>query len=139
MSFFLTGVLDGVPAAVAAMAQVERQTQAAVALGMGRGIKRAEGIVKGKARGRPGPRAITGDFNRSIVGDYEAGDGVVFGQVGSNAAQAARLELGFNGVDVLGRRYNQPPYPYLGPSIPEVEAAVTDEIVAAIRAIGWAA
>jgi len=139
VSFVLTGTVSGIPQAVAVFAQVKRQTDTAIVQGMGRGIKRGEGIVKGKASGRPGPRVITGDFRRSIVGDFEAsGDGAL-GQIGSNAAQAARLELGFVGTDVLGRRYNQPPYPYLGPSVPEVEAAVIEEITIAIQGIGWAA
>lgn len=135
----MTGTVSGLPAAVSALAQIERKTEHAVLIGMGKGIKRGEGIVKGKASGRPGPRNVTGDFRRTIVGDWEASGKSVFGQIGSNAAQAARLELGFIGVDVLGRRYNQPPYPYLGPSVPEITQAVTWEIQVALEEVRWAA
>ena len=75
---------------------------------------------------------ITGDFNRSIVGDSERAGGIVFGQIGTNAAQAARLEYGFSGADRLGRVYDQPPYPYLQPSVPEVSALVVAEVQSAI-------
>lgn len=34
---------------------------------------------------------------------------------GDKAAYARRVERGFTGVDSIGRRYNQPPYPYLAP------------------------
>lgn len=129
----LTGTVSGVPEAVRAIAQVEHKTQAAVAIGIGRGVKLGEAIVKGNARGRPGPRAVSGDFNRSIVGDFEIGAGVVFGQIGTNAAQGRRLEYGFVGADVLGRVYNQPPYPYLQPSVPAVKAAVEQQVGDAIR------
>lgn len=129
----LTGTVSGVPQAVAAIARVETKTQAAVARGVGLGVKQGEAIVKGHARGRPGPRAVTGDFNRSIVGDFEIGAGVVFGQIGTNAAQGRRLEYGFVGADVLGRVYNQPPYAYLQPSVPAVKAAVEQHVAEAIR------
>lgn len=129
----LTGTISGVPAAVAAIAQVETKTQAAVARGMALGVKQGEGIVKGNARGRPGPRAVTGDFNRSIVGDFEVGAGVVFGQIGTNSAQGRRLEYGFIGADVLGRVYNQPPYAYMQPSIPGVTNAVQSRISEQIK------
>lgn len=129
----LTGTISGVPGAVRAIANVERQTQGAVAKGMALGVKQGEGIVKGHARGRPGPRAVTGDFNRSIVGDFEVGAGVVFGQIGTNSAQGRRLEYGFVGADVLGRVYNQPPYSYLQPSVPAVTKAVETHIAAQIK------
>lgn len=72
--------------------------------------------VKAHAAGRPGPRMVTGDYNRSIslvvVTDgerYEA-------HAGTNRPQARRLEFGFRGVDSRGRRYDQPPYPHFGPA-----------------------
>lgn len=105
----------------------------AVERGMGRGILLGQSIVRGNARGRPGPRAPTGDFNRSIVGQYQRRGYNVIGQIGSNAAQARRLELGFTGRDILGRYYDQPPYPYLSTSYDAVATGVADQIREALR------
>lgn len=80
-----------------------------------------ETAVKRHASGRPGPRAITGDYRRSITSAiYVSGDGDQFtGVVGTNKPQGRRLEFGFVGVDALGRHYNQPPYPHFRPAIAE--------------------
>lgn len=43
--------------------------------------------------------------------------------VTTDAPQAARLELGFVGVDSLGRHYNQPPFPHVRPAADLVEGA----------------
>lgn len=68
--------------------------------------------------GPPGPRLITGDYVRSWTTTRRPGPGG--GQasvVGTNKPQARRLEFGFIGADSLGRVYNQPPYPHLGPAV----------------------
>lgn len=39
--------------------------------------------------------------------------------VGTNAPQGRRLEFGFVGADALGRVYNQPPFPHVGPAVEE--------------------
>lgn len=71
-------------------------------------------LVRGNARGRPGPRRITGGYLRSMsVQSVDDGWGAV---VGTADPRARRLELGFHGVDSLGRRYNQPPYPHWRPA-----------------------
>lgn len=73
--------------------------------------------VQHNTSGRPGPRAITGKYRASWQSDvYRAGP-VIVGEVGTNAPQARRLEFGFVGVDSLGRHYNQPPFPHLGPAV----------------------
>jgi hypothetical protein len=41
--------------------------------------------------------------------------------VRSNSPQGWRLEAGFVGRDVLGRFYNQPPYPHWSPALDYVE------------------
>jgi hypothetical protein len=87
--------------------------------------------VKAHASGRPGPNVQTGDYRRSWT-RQKVKDGY---SVGTNRPQARRLEFGFNGVDSLGRYYNQPPYPHLQPAIDIVEPVFTarmEEIVAAI-------
>lgn len=73
--------------------------------------------AKANASGRPGPRVITGHLRRSINASTSIEGNAVVSRIGSNAPQARRLELGFTGVDSLGRHYNQPPYPYLGPAV----------------------
>lgn len=76
--------------------------------------------VMAKASGRPGPRAITGDYRRSWTQKHTGGGSVSKSEVGTNAVQARRLEYGFNGADSLGRIYNQPPYPHARPAFDEI-------------------
>jgi hypothetical protein len=84
--------------------------------------------VKANAMGRPGPRAPTGDYNRSINLTLAQRGMTVEAQVGTNLPQGRRLEFGFVGQDSLGRTYHQPPYPHFGPAVdktaPEFETAV---------------
>lgn len=77
--------------------------------------------VRGNASGRPGPNAPTGDYRRSISRRVTSTGGSATGVVGTNSAQGRRLELGFTGVDSLGRHYNQPPYPHFGPAVEAIE------------------
>lgn len=72
--------------------------------------------IQARASGRPGPRVVTGNYRRSWSAEsYSVPDGAAV-SVGTNAPQGRRLEYGFNGVDSLGRKYNQPPYPHVGPA-----------------------
>lgn len=77
--------------------------------------------IKGKASGRPGPNAPTGDYRRSWTTEFGTfhGDRAVI--VGTNKPQGRRLENGFVGTDSLGRHYNQPPYPHVRPAMLEIE------------------
>lgn len=75
------------------------------------------------------PVTRTGNLKRStkILGVEDKGYDVVC-YIGSTAVYAPRIELGYTGVDKLGRAYNQPPYPFLRPAISnnhtEIQAAV---------------
>jgi len=133
------GTISGVPQAIRLLNRVGVAAGSAMEVGMRRGGLLGQSIVRGNASGRPGPRVVTGDFRRSIVADTEAvgfgGQGVVFSQIGTNAAQGLRLEFGFYGVDVLGRRYNQPPYPYMARSVPAVAAAYESEVLKAFKGL----
>lgn len=91
--------------------------------------------VMAAASGRPGPRAITGDYRRSWQWEYTGGAGSFTSLVGTSAPQGRRLEFGFHGADSLGRVYNQPPFPHARPAFdktaPEFEKSVEDMIA------GW--
>jgi hypothetical protein len=85
--------------------------------------------VRGRASGRPGPRAQTGDYRRSINLQVIPSGASISARVGTNSPQGARLEFGFNsgtapqhGVDVLGRHFESPPYPHFGPAFDQVSA-----------------
>jgi hypothetical protein len=128
----LNGTITGVGAVVANLRAGEDRVLTALELGVRRGVLGGQSIVRGNASGRPGPRVRTGDFRRSIIGDAERAGPVILGQIGTNAAQGPRLEFGFFGPDALGRVYNQPPYPYLQPSVPEVTALLVTEVTSAL-------
>lgn len=61
--------------------------------------------VRAAASGRPGPRAITGNYRRSISLNIRRGPTGTVAEVFTNAPQARRLEFGFAGADSLGRQY----------------------------------
>jgi hypothetical protein len=87
--------------------------------------------IRARASGRPGPRVQTGNYRRSwqvTMGTHGGGPAAV---VGTNAPQALRLEYGFVGADSLGRVYDQPPLPHVGPAVQETEP----EFVAAMERI----
>ncbi|MEV6840311.1 HK97 gp10 family phage protein [Streptomyces sp. NPDC051133] len=73
--------------------------------------------VQRNASGRPGPRVITGRYRSSWQSDVHRAGPVIVAEVGTNAPQGRRLEFGFVGVDSIGRHYNQPPFPHLGPAV----------------------
>lgn len=80
--------------------------------------------IQANASGRPGPRAVTGDYRRSW-NMQAAGEAVV---VGTDRPQARRLEYGFVGPDRIGRVYNQPPFPHVGPAVDQIERQWEDAI-----------
>lgn len=91
--------------------------------------------IKAKASGRPGPNAPTGDYRRSWTTRFTQGPGQAVSVTGTNAPQGRRLEYGFVGVDSLGRHYNQPPYPHVGPAAQEIEPAFVAEIQTMLKAL----
>lgn len=120
-----------------ALTQLAADLRAAGALVQARAAKlvRHHGIllqtqVKANASGRPGPRAPTGDYRRSIDLRVGVDNGAVVAQIGTNRPQGRRLEFGFHGVDSRGRHYDQPPYAHFGPALdkigPKFEADLAD-------------
>lgn len=90
--------------------------------------------------GPPGPRNITGDYVGSwrVEPVHDADPGTVSRSVGTDRAQANRLEYGFVGTDSLGRHYDQPPYPHHGPAV-DVIAPVFELAMEKVaeRAVRW--
>lgn len=92
-----------------------------------RGAVREQGLVfrgkvQARASGRPGPRAQTGDYRRSISMQMSGTTTVTRVEVGTNSPQGRRLEFGFWGLmDSLGRLFHQPAYPHFDPAADEME------------------
>ena len=79
-------------------------------------------LTQRNASGRPGPNAPTGDYRGSWrVEAVHDGPGETSRSVGTDRAQANRLEHGFVGRDSLGREYDQQPYPHHGPAVDVIE------------------
>jgi hypothetical protein len=94
--------------------------------------------VRAAASGRPGPRAITGDYRRSITLEMTVIGGNVAAVIGTVAPQGRRLEYGYVGPDSLGRTFSQPPYPHFGPpldrTVEEMQKALAAMIDAEVAA-----
>lgn len=78
------------------------------------------------------PHRVTGNLFRNIA---EVSPAVIKKTdercemaVGSSMEYARRLEYGFSDTDSLGRKYNQPPRPFLRPALDENEAEVEEAI-----------
>ncbi|MEU5660077.1 HK97 gp10 family phage protein [Streptomyces sp. NPDC047737] len=93
------------------------------------------GMIRANATGRPGPNVITGKYRSS----WEVvGRAIPYGAqctIGTNAPQGRRLEFGFVGPDSLGRVYNQPPFPHVGPAVPRMEAVLQEQMRAAVEEV----
>ncbi|GAA3371200.1 hypothetical protein GCM10020367_20900 [Streptomyces sannanensis] len=88
--------------------------------------------IKAKASGRPGPNAPTGDYRRSWAHEVSTDGVTVTATVGTNKPQARRLEYGFVGADSLGRVFNQPPFPHVGPAVEEIRPLFVTALADAI-------
>lgn len=82
----------------------------------------------------PGPNVATEDYVRSIGLKITRSGGAHVATVSTNLPQARRLELGFIGVDSLGRAYRQSPYPHWRPAIFLVNAVLDRELSKAFAA-----
>lgn len=87
--------------------------------------------IRANASGRPGPRAVTGNYRRSWSARPVPGAMAVV--VGTNAPQARRLEWGFSGTDSLGRSYNQPPFAHVEPAINQEREGILRMIESAVN------
>ena len=111
--------------AAAAWRQLEFEIEAALpglAVEIGDTIATA---VKGRASGRPGPNAPTGDYRASIeAAEPEVSRGQMSIEVGTDKPQGYRLEHGFDGTDSAGRAVTQPPYPHWDPGMNDAEPII---------------
>lgn len=85
----------------------------------------------------PAPAQIarrTGHYRRTWTTAHKAGGGAAIAVVGTNAPQARRLEYGFQGADRIGRVYNDPPRPHVGPAFDEVSSGY---VTALSELPGW--
>jgi hypothetical protein len=104
----------------ATAAGVERGMEAAVAM-LAAEAAQMVSVAGGGQPSAPGqpPALQSGTLHASIASEVQtARDGIhgFFG-VRENVAYALRLELGFVGVDSLGRHYDQAPRPFLRPTL----------------------
>jgi hypothetical protein len=71
----------------------------------------------------PQPTSRTGGLAKSIqTGDVKGSGGTWSSKTGPTIIYGRRIELGYHGVDSLGRNYGppnqgQPPYPFLAPGL----------------------
>lgn len=108
----------GIPEFAAALQRTVERTSAEARVFVAEAAASVEALAKDHASGRPGPEVVTGTLRRGITHDPITPWGVGGWQtrVGPTVIYSRRIELGFAGTDSLGRRYNQPPYPYFGPA-----------------------
>lgn len=80
-----------------------------------------------------GPRLLTGNYSRSINRQTTRTATASRTQTGTNAVQAMRLEVGFVGVDSLGRTINQRAYPHFSPGFDETAPVFEEQVTEAIK------
>lgn len=79
------------------------------------------GLIRGNASGRPGPNIITGQYWASWESVTRGIPGGAQCTLGTRRPQGRRLEFGFwDMTDSIGRHFFQPPYPHVGPALPEI-------------------
>ena len=117
-----------------------REVEKQILSGAEKAVKKGCYLIEGDAKILQTPHVDTGRLRSSISVNWSGSgmssgkvtspakveDGVSMpptetgkftGRVGSNVEYARRIELGFVDVDSLGRKYNQPPYPFLRPAL----------------------
>lgn len=70
----------------------------------------------------------TGHYRRTWRTAHRSGGGTAVAVVGTNAPQARRLEYGFQGPDRLGRVYDDPPRPHVGPGFDFISPLYIDAL-----------
>jgi HK97 gp10 family phage protein len=135
----------GIPEVISAIGRMEKKVDEAGRLTTIQVAAETEARAKANfhgshKRGRPHvggekPNIVSGTLRRSIMftppariaGGYST-------TVGPTTEYGRRVELGFKGTDSLGRRYNQPAFPYFGPAVKETRVRAHE-----IAVTNWAA
>lgn len=114
--------VNGAQALVANLTRSAAETQTLMAAVVEKTATDLAALTQQNASGRPGPNAPTGDYRGSWrVEAVRDGVDEVSRSVGTDRAQANRLEYGFVGADSLGRTYDQAPLPHHGPAVDVIE------------------
>lgn len=132
--------VEGARELIAALEKGAAQVQALVPVVVEKAATDLVALTQQNASGRPGPNAPTGDYRGSwrVEEVDDADPSAVSRSVGTDRAQANRLEYGFVGPDALGRVYDQPPYPHHGPAVDVIEPAFEAAMGAvADQAVRW--
>lgn len=138
------------PVAAAAASQALALSFVAEAKRNASGPARPGGWSKGSTRttkkgaklawGEGGPGVVTGFLRNSIAAQQSVGYGD-YGWITTvypGGPYYRRLELGFTGRDSIGRRYNQPPYPFMRPALVTVGATANAVATKAFMTVlGW--
>jgi hypothetical protein len=130
------------PTAAAAASQAIALSFIAEAKRNATGPARPGGWYKGArpASRAGGPGVVTGFLRNSIAAQQSTALGE-FGWVTTvypAGPYYRRLELGFTGTDSIGRRYNQPPYPFMGPALLATTAIANTVATQAFMSVfGW--
>jgi hypothetical protein len=84
-------------------------------------------LIRERASGRPGPNVITGQYLASWrIESFPVPDGGG-AEIGTDAAQARRLEYGFYDMtDSIGRHFYQVPRPHVDPAVDELSHEFKD-------------
>jgi hypothetical protein len=125
----------------AALKALEASMLAATRLGLADAAAAVVRHAQEHASGRPGPDVVSGTLRRGIqMGPIEALGAMGWQvEVGPTVVYSRRIELGFHGVDSLGRSYDQPGYPFFEPGYrevePELERTFTSRWAVALEAV----
>lgn len=108
--------------------QEERMGKAAALVQRAVKSKLNRGAGKSGQSSKPGepPRKRSGRLYDSIFFQVIRQGDEIIGVIYSDAPHARRMELGFVGVDSLGRTYDQKPRPYLRPAFAETADKVKE-------------
>jgi hypothetical protein len=129
-------IFEGVDGFLSALSGIVARADAAGREIVTKGGHAIEAATKANMNGRPGPNVQTGTLRRSVtVSDARRlGPGAWQTETAPTTVYGRRIELGFTGSDSLGRHFNQPPYPSLGPGVRDAAP-----VLAAIYRAAWSA
>jgi hypothetical protein len=115
--------VDGAQSLAAMLAKGATQTQVLMSAVVVKTSGDLAALIQQNASSRPGPNAPTGDYRGSWIPEplVDPDPTTVSISVGTDRAQANRLEHGYVGTDSLGRTYDQAPYPHHGPAVDVIE------------------